>query len=205
MSGLLYYPNYTPSEIQLRSILLLFDQIKLIVPYVDRNGVKNRSHVRSLLEIDPRVVGFYDPEDGYGKWAENGDALEYLQRIINFAENGSADKLQSAKITSYGRLIEPDGGLVESLFEAGWKPIAAQKFPAPVREMIVRARVGVEIGYYRNPKTNKIIEHNCILAIPEVANFVLSRLSGEISFRNRIPTMTFSGVGHTGHIFEKFI
>jgi hypothetical protein len=53
---MLYYPHYTPSREQLRSILLFSDQINLIVPHIDQNGVEKRGHIREILEWEELLI-----------------------------------------------------------------------------------------------------------------------------------------------------
>ena len=66
---MLYYPHYTPSKRQLRSILLFSDSIKLIVPVVDQFGVQNRSNISDIYSKTSEFIEFRDPQNRYDDWA----------------------------------------------------------------------------------------------------------------------------------------
>jgi hypothetical protein len=205
MSKLLYYPHYSPSTLHLRSMLLFFDQVHLIVPWVDQGGVRDRDHIKEIMDSHYRAIDFHAPEDGYGRWANDDQAIAFLSRLIVAAEAKNKNlPRNSVRLNAQGRLLSGAQRFAEERFAEGWKPIAAQKFPPHVLDMIVGSGMGVGIGHYVSPTTGNLVEHDCIITIPEIADFVLCRLSKEISSHNGLPTMTFSEVGYVEHTFKRF-
>ena len=61
MPTALFYPNYMPDKKWVRSSLLLFDDLKTIVPKEDQENVRGRPHVRELLDKNSNIINFAAP------------------------------------------------------------------------------------------------------------------------------------------------
>ena len=206
MSNLLYYPHYTPSKKRLRTLLLFFDTVDLIVPRDDQPNVIQRDHVKPLLNVDESILRFHAPEDGYGRWAENREAIELLTKIIDEVRTKDPEiALEKYAVEPAGRLVPGvRDSIVPLLFKLGWRPVALQKINRDVFKIIVGAGLGARIGMYRRPGTNEIVEQDATILHPAIAAFVFSRLSREISDREHVPTMTFGTNDYFNHTFDGF-
>lgn len=196
MPEILYYPTYTPEKKQLRSLLLFFDAVNLIVPSADQPNVARRRFVETLLAADESLIKFIDPGDRYHRWAADLEFSKLLDHLMRHL----CDTGQSM----HGNNKPAHKEHVENLLSIGRKPIAMQKVPNDIFYRICDARLGSHVGFYHNPKTQEIVEHDAVFMHPDVAALILSRLSREISSDKRIPSMTFEASSYVTHNFEKF-
>jgi len=200
---LIYYPHYTPSKQHLRSILLFSDQIKLLVPDIDQNGVRRREHVRGLIERDPNLIDLKSPQYQYDAWASCRGTHTVIENIIRIASDGMAsDGTLSIKKDKFGNLEPGQESIIEHFRSAhGWKYVAAEKFPPQIHDAVFDSNCAARAGAY-NDRTGRTIEHNGVICHPLLADFVLCRMARQASFVEALPTITFGGANYMDHLLD---
>lgn len=202
---MLYYPHYTPSREQLRSILLFSDQINLIVPHIDQNGVEQRGHIREILEWEEHLVAFKDPELKYNDWATADGVLTIVEGLIREIDKDLRNKDFKRISTNEHGYVQPGQddkvGLLWS--QKGWKHVAAEKLPPALNDILFRDGLALRVGHFRDPASGQIIEHNGVLCHPKLADFVLCRMAREASFQEGLQSITFGGLDFANHLFDR--
>jgi hypothetical protein len=202
---MLYYPHYTPSQERLRSLLLFCNTVSLIVPEVDQPGVQDRKHVRDLLELDSSLIEFKDPTYRYSGWIQkHGVAQATENLILELVEKTEQENGLVPIVFDRHGFVKPgqDDEIAERWSRQGWKYVARQKFPPDFHDLFFRDGMALQVGHFRNPTTNAIVEHDGVLCHPELADFVLSRMAREASLVESIPSITFGGINYVNHLFD---
>lgn len=200
----LYYPHYTPSKLQLRSILLFSDNLNLIVPSIDQYGVRSRSNVRDLIEFEPSLIEFRDPEYRYSGWASRKGIDGVLESLLDEVGRDIEDAgLDTIIKDRNGHANAGQDEIISDLWSRrGWKFVAAEKIPQRIRDAIFQSDAAARVGIVRNPQTNQIFENNGVLCHPKLGDFILSRMAREASFKEGIPSITFGGIDYANHLFD---
>lgn len=201
---MIYYPHYTPSAQHLRSILLFSDQIKLIVPDVDQDGVKQREHIRGVIERDPNLIELKSPQYKYDGWVNHRGTRTIIQNIIRTASDSmSSNGSPPLKKDGFGNLEHGQEGAIRRLrSNFGWKYVAAEKFPPTIQTAIFDSNCAARAGIYIDEKTGRTIEHNGVICHPLLADFVLCRMARQASFVEVLPSITFGGVNYMDHLLD---
>lgn len=202
---MLYYPHYTPSPERLRSMLLLFDQVSLIVPLEDQAGVQRRGHICELLERDELLIDFKDPTFRYSGWIEKPGVAESTLNLISDIVSETSDEgdLSPVRLNQHG-VVErgQDEEIAYRWTRRGWKYVAAQKFPHGFEDLFFSDGMALRVGHFCDPVTGEIIEHNGVLCHPKLADFVLSRMAREAAHVEGLPSMTFGKVDYANHLYD---
>ena len=201
---MLYYPHYTPSKQQLRSILLFSDDINLIVPQIDQQGVRRRGNLRDILDRSPELIEFKDPQNRYYEWASRPGVDRIIGTLLDEVATQIDDEgLDMIKKDQFGHVDPGQDQLISFLWsDRGWKYVAAEKFPYQIHEEVFASDAAARVGHFRNPVTDEIVEHNGVLCHPKLADFVLSRMAREASFIEGRPSVTFGGIDFMNHLYD---
>lgn len=201
---MIYYPHYTPSNQHLRSILLFNDQISLLVPEVDQEGVRLRGHVRSLIDRAPNLINLIDPQYRYDAWAGLSGTQKVIESIIRIASDGMTQEgVPSIKKDRFGNIEPGEESVVRRLrSNHGWKYVAAEKFPAEIHAAIFESNCAARAGVYTDEKTGRTIENNGVICHPLLADFVLCRMARQASFEEALPSITFGGANYMDHLLD---
>ncbi|MEL7112371.1 MAG: glycine zipper family protein [Pseudomonadota bacterium] len=201
---MLYYPHYTPSKQRLRSILLFSDDINLIVPHIDQQGVRRRGNVKDILDRSPELIDFKDPQGRYYEWANRQGVDKIISSLLDeVAVQIDDEGLETIRKDQFGHVEPGQDELIAFLWsERGWKYVAAEKFPYQIHEEVFASDAAARVGHFRNPVTDEIVEHNGVLCHPNLADFVLSRMAREASFKEGRPSVTFGGIDFMNHLYD---
>jgi len=91
VSRILYYPTYTPSRKQLRSLLMFYDNVTTIVPNVDQYNVTARDHVEEINNLENGAIGFVDPGYKYSQWINRDGVQQLLEYVVSDVCNRSVE------------------------------------------------------------------------------------------------------------------
>ncbi len=201
---MIYYPHYTPSRQHLRSILLFSDQINLLVPAVDQEGVRQRGHIREIIEKQPDLIVLKDPQGAYDGWVDNDRIHLVLQNLISDASDlMSASEAPLLKKDKYGNLESGQEVVIEILrSNHGWKYVAVEKFPYQVHQAVFESQCAARAGAFIDKKTGRVVEQNGALCHPLLADFVLCRMARQASIVEALPSITFGGVNYMNHLLD---
>jgi hypothetical protein len=201
---MIYYPHYTPSNQHLRSILLFSDQIKLLVPDVDQDGVRRREHIRGLIKKDPNLIELKNPQYLYDAWASHCGTHSVIQNIIRIASDCmSSNGVPPIKKDKFGNLEPGQESIIKRLrSDHGWKYVAAEKFPSKIHAAVFDSNCAARAGIYTDETTGRTIEHNGVICHPLLADFVLCRMARQASFEEALPSITFGGANYMDHLLD---
>ena len=203
MSSILYYPNYTPSRRQLRSLLLYYEQVKTIVPRVDQYHVRARDHIQEVLEVGEDLVDFVDPTQSLRPWNELAEGDDVAVELANRCSEEARGIPEIRHLrTDRGGLAFPPDDLLERMYERGWKIVAQQKIPDELLEHLMERGIGIPLGVARNPETGATIEENPILMPRELADFTVTRVARDISQQQSVTTFSFDEQSFGSHIYK---
>ncbi|MCG7519528.1 hypothetical protein [Ruegeria sp. Ofav3-42] len=205
MSRVLTYPTYSLPKLELRGLLLFYDEISAIVPQIDRGGVEKRPQVYEIKEIDADAIKFEDPEP-HLNWYEPAGIEQILRNMA--LENNAVDQevddfLRSANlnIANYQRAnLEKEQA--DRFFRKGWMLVAEQRIHPDLMSLLIERRLAVPIASWPYPDTNQIATYQPLLVNGTVAKFVLARLAREISDHKKIPTLSLLDSDISNHAFD---
>lgn len=192
MHNILYFPHYTPSTTNLRSLLLFYEELRTIVPRVDQYHVSSRCHIAELLEVGCKI-DYFDPSYRYSDWADEIQVRQVFDRLVNECS------CKAKKIESFDKIKFDEDGVAdwnqdEVIFDfvsRGWSLIAAQKISPDILDKLRQKKVAIPMRIYRNPETGQVVEENPVLMYPDIGEFILARLARQISQQENVPTVTF--------------
>ena len=214
----LYYPHFTPSTKHLRSLLLFYDDLNLIVPYSDQWHVSQREHVAEMLENSASaqggpVISFQAPEPFAGRWySDPTDKAAFgalVKRNSKRVKNGHL--LEDIKLEdghyNYPMVVDEDNhrGLFRHLFadkRHPWRYISAQKMPAELIRVLAESGVALPMRHARHPEYDRFLEEQPVLMVAELVDFIMARLARDISLDNDLLSVTFSANSYVDHAFQ---
>lgn len=186
-SRVLFYPNYTPSRSELRSILLYYDSLSTIVPAADQANVLDRDHVRELSTFEPDIYQPIDPGFDYFRWISHSFNMERFMDIVRIEEARSRKipELMERHLTEVFIFDRSREKWFEKMKKNSWSFMAAQKIPPDILDMLVERRVGLDAGYLMN-LDGKVVETKAFFLPNSLKNFLMCRLAREVSQDLRI-------------------
>lgn len=214
----LYYPHFTPSTEHLRSLLLFYDDLNLIVPKSDQWHVSQRDHVAEIIENSKcknggSTIKFLAPEPFADRWFKNTDDKVAFSALVkrNSKRIHSSHLLEDVKLANsyldYPMVINEDNhrGLFNYLCKVPrhpWRYISAQKMPTELIRMLVLNGVALPLSTARHPDFNQFLEEQPVLMVAELVNFIMARLARDISQDNDLLSVTFSANSYIDHAFQ---
>ncbi len=196
MPSILHYPNYSPSRHQLRALLLYYDKVHSIVPWVDQHHVESREHVQEVLENDAGIFDCIDPSEGFGAWVDSIEEMQAFKNIISKVKekNDSISQTIEKKYKAPNSLpaYNDQGELMGVMHQHGWTIVALQKIPPRWIDFMHHENAALKLGMAINPETGLVIEENPVLMPKIVADFLLSQLARTISHTRGVSNTSYS-------------
>ncbi|MEP5374340.1 MAG: hypothetical protein ABJQ14_00920, partial [Hyphomicrobiales bacterium] len=214
----LYYPHFTPSTAHLRSLLLFYDDLNLIVPFADQWHVAQRDHVAEISDNSKAddgtpIIKFLAPEPFADRWFRDKDDKAAFRNLVekNSRRMKRSHLLEDIKFIQgyygYPVVVDEDKhrGLFSHLYAQGrntWRYISAQKMPTELISMLTEQGVALPMNSARHPEFDQFLEEQPVLMVTELVDFIMARLAREISHENDLLSVTFAAKSYIDHAFQ---